>query len=109
MQHMSQGIESVIGDGKFDSSLNHGGPANFKDINAQKMSPMLELLLPNSKKIEEEIKQNVLFHSYLGEICQYMYYILYILIVTDLSMHQAVPQFLIYIFVIGQMYRWLNE
>lgn len=69
MTHIGQGIESVIGEGKFDTSLNHVGAANFKDINPQKISPMLELLLPNSQKIELEIKQNILFHSYLGEVC----------------------------------------
>ena len=43
-------------DGKNDSSVNLGAASNVKDVGLQKISPMLELLLPNSKKIDEEVK-----------------------------------------------------
>ena len=89
------------GDGKYDASVNLGAPANLKDLSAhQKVSPMLELLLPNSKQVEDEVKQSVLFHNYFGEISQPMYYILLLLLIVNVALMQAVPQFLIYTYLI---------
>lgn len=97
---IDQGKDQGAADGKFDASVNLGTAANLKDIGGQKVSPVLELLLPNSKKVEDEVKQCILFHNYFGEIQQHIYCVLSILLIVNVAMLQAVPQLLIYTFII---------
>lgn len=68
----------------------HLGTQPVKDAAHQRVNPVLELLMPNSKKVEQ-IKQSVLFHAYLGELDTFIFYTLQVLVIVDIGLLQAIP------------------